>query len=103
LGNVTLDDLRDRLSTFSGVWAPVLKPSEVHQHPQSSANGFLPLVNRADGSSFALVAAPMQFDGRFTVPPGPAPELGQHTEDILLEAGLDWDDIAAYREQGAFG
>jgi formyl-CoA transferase len=32
-----------------------------------------------------------------------APELGQHTEEVLLEAGLDWDDITALREAGAFG
>ena len=32
-----------------------------------------------------------------------APELGQHTEEVLLEAGYSWDDISALREQGAFG
>jgi formyl-CoA transferase len=45
----------------------------------------------------------MQFDGAVTVPRSAAPELGQHTEDVLLEAGLDWDQISAYREQGALG
>jgi crotonobetainyl-CoA:carnitine CoA-transferase CaiB-like acyl-CoA transferase len=31
----------------------------------------------------------------------PAPEHGQHTEEILLELGLDWDAIIAYKEAGA--
>jgi len=30
-----------------------------------------------------------------------APELGQHTEDILLGLGYSWDDIAALRDAGA--
>ncbi|SVA33997.1 uncharacterized protein METZ01_LOCUS86851, partial [marine metagenome] len=37
-------------------------------------------------------------------PPSPAaaaPELGQHTEEVLLELGYDWDRIAALREAGA--
>jgi formyl-CoA transferase len=29
-----------------------------------------------------------------------APELGQHTEELLLELGLEWDEIAKLREDG---
>jgi formyl-CoA transferase len=32
---------------------------------------------------------------------GPAPELGQHTEEVLLELGYDWDKIIALKEAGA--
>jgi len=31
---------------------------------------------------------------------GPPPELGQNTEEILLEAGYDWDEINALRDEG---
>jgi formyl-CoA transferase len=34
---------------------------------------------------------------------GPAPEFGQHTEEVLLEAGLSWEEIAALRAQGVIG
>ena len=30
-----------------------------------------------------------------------APELGQHTEEVLLEAGFTWDEIAALRDAAA--
>ncbi|TMF05653.1 MAG: CoA transferase, partial [Chloroflexi bacterium] len=33
----------------------------------------------------------------------PAPEFGQHTEDVLLEAGLSWDEIGRLRERGVIG
>jgi len=31
---------------------------------------------------------------------GPAPELGQHTEEVLLGLGYDWDRISELREAG---
>jgi crotonobetainyl-CoA:carnitine CoA-transferase CaiB-like acyl-CoA transferase len=45
----------------------------------------------------------MHFDDVMTEPQGAAPELGQHTEEILLETGLDWDEISDLRESGALG
>ena len=34
---------------------------------------------------------------------GLAPEFGEHTEEVLLEAGLGWGDIAELRAAGAIG
>jgi crotonobetainyl-CoA:carnitine CoA-transferase CaiB-like acyl-CoA transferase len=73
------------------------------RHPQVEANGFLPTVTGHDGHAFRLVSPPMHFDGAPTAPEGPAPELGEDTERILVEAGLDWDEIAALREHGGLG
>jgi crotonobetainyl-CoA:carnitine CoA-transferase CaiB-like acyl-CoA transferase len=103
INELTLDELREKLAGFSGVWAPVLRPSELHSHPQVEINGYLPRVKATEGSDFRLVAAPMHFSGHVTAPTGPAPELGQHTEEVLLEAGLDWDAISAMRESGGLG
>ena len=57
-------------------------------------------MERADGKSYDLVANPVQMDetaDQLTA----APEHGQHTEEILLELGLDWDQIIAHKEAGA--
>jgi len=33
----------------------------------------------------------------------PAPEFGQHTEEVLLEVGFSWEEIEALRGEGAIG
>jgi crotonobetainyl-CoA:carnitine CoA-transferase CaiB-like acyl-CoA transferase len=96
----TLDEWRSALADAEGVWAPMQTPIELYDDPQATANGYLRPVERADGSSFTLVANPLQFD---ETPPTlrPAPDLGQHTEEILLELGMTWEEMAKYKEAGA--
>jgi crotonobetainyl-CoA:carnitine CoA-transferase CaiB-like acyl-CoA transferase len=96
----TLDEWRAALADAEGVWAPMQTAAELHDDVQARANEYLPRVTRDDGSSFTLVANPVQFDA---ASPGlrPAPEHGQHTEQVLLELGLSWEEIAACKEAGA--
>src|SRR5947208_356955 len=66
-----------RFSTLEGVWALMQSVREVHDDPQSVANGYLPSVASADGVDFTLVASPVQFDE--TSPDlSHAPDHGQH-------------------------
>ena len=74
--------------------------SELVDDPMVVANGYLARVDRDDGKSYDLVANPVQMD-ETADELRPAPEHGQHTEEILLELGLDWDAIIAYKEAGA--
>lgn len=99
----TLAEWQEILAEFSGVWSVAATFEEVCANPQVHANGYLPTVVGNDGRQFRLVAPPYQFDGVPAAPAGPAPELGQHTEEVLLEAGLDWDEISALRDRGALG
>ncbi|HUC05757.1 MAG TPA: CoA transferase [Acidimicrobiales bacterium] len=99
----TLEGWRTRLSHFSGVWAPCLTPAEVHEHGQVLANGYLPEVALPQGGTYRVPSPPVQFGGHASTPQGPAPELGQHTEEILLELGHDWERIGELRAEGALG
>jgi|MudIll2142460700_1097286.scaffolds.fasta_scaffold21372_3 crotonobetainyl-CoA:carnitine CoA-transferase CaiB-like acyl-CoA transferase len=96
----TLDEWRAKLATMEGPWAPMQTPAEIHGDPQAIINGYLPEVDGGDKGKFRLVANPVQFDER--VPElSPSPEMGQHTEEVLLALGLSWEEIAALKESGA--
>jgi crotonobetainyl-CoA:carnitine CoA-transferase CaiB-like acyl-CoA transferase len=88
------------LVPLTGAWAPVQMASELVDDPQVQANGYLGHVHRDDGREYDLVANPVQFD-ETADQLVPSPEHGQHTEEILLELGLDWDAIIAHKESGA--
>jgi crotonobetainyl-CoA:carnitine CoA-transferase CaiB-like acyl-CoA transferase len=80
-------------------WSIVQTAAEAAADPQTVANGYVVAV---DGASrpHPLVASPAQFDERPTTLRR-APEHGEHTEEILLEMGKDWDAIGRLKDAAA--
>jgi len=82
-------------------WAPVQTTEDVVADPQArAAGGFVP-VPQPDGGTVDMVASPVDFSDTRWAPRASAPELGQHTEDVLLELGYDWEAIGSLKERGA--
>jgi crotonobetainyl-CoA:carnitine CoA-transferase CaiB-like acyl-CoA transferase len=94
----TLDECVVLLEEQEGPWAVHRLPGEIFDDEQVHANGYVRTVKAGDGSEFDLVANPVQFDEE-----SPslvrAPELGEHTEEVLLEAGFTWDQMIEWKDQ----
>jgi crotonobetainyl-CoA:carnitine CoA-transferase CaiB-like acyl-CoA transferase len=96
----TFEEWKTALANVKFVWSPVQTAGEIIRDPQVVANQYIRDVEAADGSTFKLVAAPLQFDET----PSEivrAPEHGEHTDEVLLAAGLDMDEILDLKVKGA--
>jgi crotonobetainyl-CoA:carnitine CoA-transferase CaiB-like acyl-CoA transferase len=84
----------------NNVWfAPVNMVHEVPEDPVVQASGAFVDVPGPDGP-VRMVATPADFSETKWEPRGIQPELGQHTEEVLLELGYDWDQIIPLKERG---
>src|ERR1019366_3792833 len=74
--------------------------SELLEDPQVLANDYIREVTSASGTTFHMVASPLQFNEQ---PPDltRAPDHGEHTDQVLEELGLDMDAILDLKLKGA--
>jgi len=85
------------------VWAPVQTVQEVTQDPQARALGAFAKVPHPSGADIEVVRSPVEFGATPATIRRTGPQLGEHTEEVLLEHGYSWDEIAVLKEQGAIG
>ena len=95
------DYWREHLKTYSGQWTPVLDLLQIAQDEQALANDLLFEVEAADGGDpIKLVRGPVQFNHE-PVESTRAPEASEHTELVLMEMGIEWEQIEKLKEKGA--
>jgi crotonobetainyl-CoA:carnitine CoA-transferase CaiB-like acyl-CoA transferase len=82
--------------------SPVNDYGDLMTDPQV-ANNYIDYLQPPEGDPLPVVAIPVIFSKTPGHVKGMAPEFGQHTEEVLLEAGFDWEQISALREEGAIG
>jgi crotonobetainyl-CoA:carnitine CoA-transferase CaiB-like acyl-CoA transferase len=82
-------------------WAPVQHAHELVDDPVARAAGGFVSVPVEGGEPVDMVASPIDFAGTPWSARSMPPEFAQHTEEVLLELGHDWDRIIELKELGA--
>jgi len=81
--------------------APVRTPEEVLDDPHVRFRQMIQPLKLPSGGAIQQVAFPVKFSETPAVMHSPPPELGEHTEEILLKAGYSRQEIQSFREEGA--
>src|SRR5262249_9262385 len=76
-------------------------PQEVINDPQLTANDIIVPLEGAGGNLRTTISSPIQLHGVAKVPARRAPNLGEHTDEILRELRFDAKDIEDLRTSGA--
>jgi crotonobetainyl-CoA:carnitine CoA-transferase CaiB-like acyl-CoA transferase len=89
----------DALSTFT--FGAIRGPQEVINDPQLEANDIIVPLEGAGGKLTSTISSPIQVHGVAKVPARRAPNLGEHTDEVLQELGFDAKGIEDLRASGA--
>ena len=82
-------------------YAPNQSFKEVINDPQARASGCFVSYDHPQRGRIEQLANPVIMSKTPANVRRPAPEFGQHTEEVLLEYGYSWEDIARFKEEGA--
>lgn len=96
----TLAEWTEQFEPFDLLWSPIKSPREVLQDPQVKANDYIVPFNHPEFGDIDVIANPIKHSKTPATLRTPAPEFGQHTEEILLEMGYTWEDIEQLNSEG---
>ena len=83
--------------------APVLERDELFTDPQIQANDMLAVQSHSQAGAVDMVNIPVRLSDTPGSIRSPAPEVGQHTEEVLRELGYDDGEIARLRAERTIG
>lgn len=76
----------------------VANHQQVLHSEQARVNGYLLDLDHPTAGRITVTGCPVTLNGEVTHAAEPAPEHGQHTEEVLLELGYSWEEIGALRD-----
>ncbi|NUX52683.1 CaiB/BaiF CoA transferase family protein [Paraburkholderia youngii] len=91
----------EAFSNLHVTYGAVRGPQEVIDDPQLRANDVIVPLEGAGGKLTSTISNPIRVHGVDKVPARRAPDLGEHTDDILRELGFDANDVEGLRASGA--
>ena len=97
------EEWMELLTAADCICAPVASYQDLVNDPQVRANDYIIEVDHPTRGRMPVVGAPWRFSETPVKVAAAAPELGQHTEEILQELGYSWEQIGVLREQDVLG
>lgn len=98
-----LDYWRERLDPTGLIWAPIFTVEDVAADPQMRAVHAFEEVDHPTAGKVELVAAPFTIRDADIRIRRTAPEIGEHTNEVLLELGYSSQEVDALAREGVFG
>ena len=92
----------DRLRAHGQRWGSVKTYDQIITDETNIVNGYVRQVEHPEYGPITVVGNPIHLSATPTEPSVVAPHIGQHTEEVLLEAGFTWEDIDELRTDGAY-
>ena len=99
----TTAEWMELLAAADCICAPVASYEDLLHDEQLRANEYIVEVDHPTQGRIPVVGAPWRFSETPASVASAAPELGQHTEEVLQELGYSWEQIGGLREQGLLG
>ncbi len=90
----------DALIALEVPCGPVHDYEGVYNDPQIWENGYLVKAPHPQFPDYTAIGLPVVFGETPGEVTGGAPELGQHTEEVLLELGYTWEQMETLRTAG---
>ena len=82
------------------IYGPIQTVSEAIEDPQILANRYITDFDHPAFGPTKIVGIPYKFSKTPAEVTRACPELGEQTEEVLLEMGYTWEDIADLKDQG---
>ena len=94
----TTDEWAAILDRIEVRYAPVNDYEQAASDPLVITNKYIVELEDFNGETRRVVGSPIKMSDTPTSPSVSAPELGQHTEEILIELGYSWEQIGEMRD-----